>query len=274
MLPPRARSHIGRTQPIGLTPPGSSLTRPAARPARRRPAARRRPGAGPDRGGRRARRAGSRAGRRRATSTSASTARLRAHEPRHDGALHRDRAAQPGDQLLAVPGRRADRRHPLAEPLVADRVGLGQQRAGAQQPVGQRLERRAALASELEPPQRPRQLARARRAAGDERAERAQRVLLLGREQAVAGRAAQAGGERDREPWRAVRARPCGRPEGGLGVVPQPQRRLEPAQPAARLLQARSVARFALEREDGDGGVLVAAQLRRRVLQRRRRGRA
>ena len=46
----------------------------------------------------------------------------------------------------------------------------------------------------------------------DEAAERAQRVLLLGGQQAVAGRAAQAAGERDRHPARCRRCAP--RPSG------------------------------------------------------------
>ena len=107
----------------------------------------------------------------------------------------------------------ADRREPLGDAVVAGAVGVGEQRAGRQQPVRQRLDGAAALAAELEAPQRPGQLAGARRAARDEPAERAQRVLLLGAEQAVAGRAAQAAGERDRHPGAAVGARPGGRAE-------------------------------------------------------------
>ncbi len=242
MVPPRGPIRTsGERSRSGLTPAGSSLTRPAGRragatSARRSSATRPQVGievpaqhVAQDRAQARAERRDERLDR-----------RLRAHEARHDGALHRDRPAQPGDELVALARHRADRRHPLAQPLVADRVGLGEQRAGGQQPVRERLQRRAALAAQLEAPQRPRELARARRPARDERAERAQRVLLLGREQAVAGRAAQAGGERDREPGRAVGPRPRRRPERRLGVVPQPQRGLQPAQPAARLLEARA----------------------------------
>ena len=136
-----------------------------------------------------------------------------------------------------------------------------QQRARRQQPVRERLPRRRALAAELEPAQRPRQLARARGAAGDQGAERAQRVLLLGREQAVAGHAAQAGGERDRHPRAAVGARPGDRGERRLGVVPQPQRGLQPAQAAAGLLERRRLAGRGLEVQDGDRRVVVAVQV-------------
>ena len=154
--------------------------------------------------------------------------------------------------------------------LVARLVGVAEQRAGGQQPVGQRLDGAAALAAELEAPQCPGQLAGARRAARDEPAERAQRVLLFGAEQTVALGAADAGGERDRHPRAAVGARPGGRPERGLGVVPQAERGLQPSQAAAGVLECVAVAPLGLEREHGDGRVRVLGQAGREAIERRR----
>ena len=106
--------------------------------------------------------------------------RRRAYEAGDRGALERDRLAHAAPRapvaLLGRRSRRAARRRRVS-PL---RLEQREQRAAGQQPVGQRLPRRAALAAQLEAAQRPGQLARARRAARDQRAERAQRVLLVG----------------------------------------------------------------------------------------------
>ena len=75
--------------------------------------------------------------------------------------------------------------------------------------------------------------------------------------------AAQAGGERDRHPRAAVGARPGDRGERRLGVVPQPQRGLQPAQAAAGLLERRRLAGRGLEVQDGDRRVVVAVQVGR-----------
>ena len=58
----------------------------------------------------------------------------------------------------------ADRGHALGDAVVADAVDVGEQRLAGQQPVGQRLDRAAALAAELEAAQRPGELSLARRA--------------------------------------------------------------------------------------------------------------
>src|SRR5689334_8208870 len=91
--------------------------------------------------------------------------RRSAHEAGHRGAFEADRL--PDALLEPVAGLPfgADRREPLGEPVVAGAAGVGEQGAAAQQPVGQRLDRAAALAPELEASQRPRELAGPRRAA-------------------------------------------------------------------------------------------------------------
>jgi hypothetical protein len=137
-----------------------------------------------------------------------------------------------------------------------------------EQPVRQGLERARALAAELEAPQRPRQRAGSRRAPRDERAERAQRVLLVDAEQAVLERPPQAARERDEHPRAAVRPRPCHRADRRLGAVPQPQRGLQPAQAPPRGFQRRLFARRRFEREHGDRGVGVSAQVGGRVAER------
>ena len=84
----------------------------------------------------------------------------------------------------------------------------------------------------------------------DERAERAQRrPPPPAASRQSSRRAAEAGGERHRPPGAAVGARPRGRAERGLGVVPQAQRGLQPAQAPAGVLERPVVARRALERE-------------------------
>ena len=106
--------------------------------------------------------------------------RRRAHEAGHRGALERDRLAHALLERGAVVAPRRRSRRAARRRRRSRRVGVGEQRAGGEQPVGERLDGAAALAAELEAAQRPGQLAGARRAAGDEPAERAQRVLLLG----------------------------------------------------------------------------------------------
>ena len=126
-----------------------------------------------------------------------------------------------------------------------------------------------ALAAELEAPQRPRELARARGAAGDEGAERAQRVLLLGREQAVAVHRA-AGRWRAGSP--ATGRRPCAPRRSGRARArrrPTAAARSAAGAAGARPPRGPALARRALEREHRDGRVLVAAQLGRRVGERR-----
>ena len=146
--------------------------------------------------------------------------------------------------------------------------------AGGEQPVRQRLERRCRARSRARSGAAPRP---ARPTRGVRRATSAQNARSgssssgVSRQSPAVRRRPVASGMASH--GRAVGARPGGRAERGLGVVPQPQRGLQPAQAAARLLEP-AVARRALEREHGDGRVLVAAQLGRRVAQARRRGRA
>lgn len=109
-----------------------------------------------------------------------------------------------------------------------------------------------------------------RRATSEQRAERAQRVLLLGAEQAVALTAPQPRGERHRHPRPAVGARPGGRAERGLAVVPQPQRALQAAQPAPGALERAAVPLRGLQREHGHRRVVVAEQVAGDVAERRR----
>ena len=228
--------------------------------APRRRAARRRRAAGPGRDARTARRAGSPAGTTPTDATSSSTAGSGRTSPattarsiaiaRRSPAISSSRSSGVA-QIAAI---RSDR------PLVADGVGLGEQRAGAQQPVGQRLERRAALAAQLEPAQRPGELARLRRPARDERAERAQLVLLLGRQQAVAGAA---GAARWRAGSPATASRRCAPTRSGRARArPRPTAAARSAAGAAAGRPARAPASCS-ERQHRDGRELVAAQLRR-----------
>ena len=258
----RGRLRVGRTAVRRLRPgcSPSSEARSASGAQRR------------GRGGRRGRRGGSPAGASRAPRRGASSAGSDARPAiaaRSSATVSRSRRARSsrssGAAQIAARRSHSRRRHCPGSPSSA--------RAG-EQPVREGLPRRRALAAQLEPPQRPRQLARARGAAGDQGAERAQRVLLLGREQAVAVHAAQAGGERDRQPRAAVRAGPGDRGERRLGVVPQAQRGLQPAQPAAGRLERGRLAGRGLEVQHGDRRVVVAVQVGRGVEQRRCRARA
>ena len=183
-------------------------------------------------------------------------------------ALEPDRLLEPLLQRGPFLGRGADDREPLRHAVVAGHARVGEDGAAGEQPVGQRLDRRRALAAELEAPQRPRELAATRRAPGDQGAERAQRVLFLAGEQAVAGVAAHAGRERHGAPGAAFGACPRGRAERRLGVVPQPQRGLEPAQAPAGVLERAAVAGRGVERQHRDRAHRVGAQLLRHVAQR------
>ena len=191
--------------------------------------------------------------------------RLGPHDPRDDAALHRDRAAQPGDQLLALVRRRR-RSPPCARTAARSRRASGSAssaRAHSSQSVS------ASSGAPRSQPSSKRRSAqasspRARRAAGDERAERAQRVLLLGREQAVAAR-------RGAGRWRAgsratappsVRAQAVG---PSAGSASSHSRSAVCSRRSRRPACSRLGVAVALEREHGDGRVLVAAQLGRRV---------
>ena len=228
---PIQRPSAAGRQPLRFRPPARSRARPAAR---RRRAAGRAPGA------RRARRAAPRAGRRRARRPAPRPA-ARAAQAGDHAALHRDRPAQPLDQLLALGGHRADRRQALGQPLVADRVGLGQQRRG----------RTAASRSAPRAPCRARSRARsaaaptpARRRAACAARRASRRPAADPRPRAREAVAARPGAARWRAGSRATARRPvraqARRAERRLGVVPQAQRGLQPAQPAAGLLEARA----------------------------------
>ena len=177
---------------------------------------------------------------------------------------------------------------PGARQAVVAGAGVGEQGADDQQPVGQRLERARALAAELEAPQRPGELAAARGAAGDERAERAQRVLLVGAEQAVAGarRRPVASGTRSTAPP-SVRAQAVGPSDGSASSHSRSavcsRRSRRPASSSARPSPAekssastarwrtrRRAARRARHRASRRG----RARARRRALPRRTRSRA
>ena len=143
---------------------------------------------------------------------------------RSSGSAHS--AREPSRQ---APGRRA--------------LGL-EQRAQREQHVGQRLAGDRALAGHLEAAQRPGQLAAARRAPGDERAEGAQLVLLVGRRRRSAPRrgaprAPSANGCHGEPP---VRVHASG-PKPTLGAVVEAQRREQPAQAHAGVGDRRRVAR-------------------------------
>ena len=237
-------------------------------------AGRRRPGAGRGRGGRRARRAGPRAGSRRA--------RRRARRPRATARTKPAIAAR-SSEIASRRGPRgaarscglgADRGEPLGDALVAVRsASANSARAASSQSVS------ASTALGRSQPSSKRRSAQASSPArgvrrGDEAAERAQRVLLLGGEQAVAGRAAQAGGERDRHPGAAVGAGPGGRAERRLGVVPQAQRGLQAAQPAAGGLERAAVAARVSSASTATVGVRVVGAGRRARRRASSRGRA
>ena len=134
--------------------------------------------AGRSRGGRRARRAAARAGGPPAPPTSASISGSTASPPMSarssaivwaTRAVSAARSSGSAHSAASRPARRPD-----AGPSGS------MQRAQREQHVGQRLARDRALARHLVAAQRPGQLAAARRAPGDERAEGAQLVLLVG----------------------------------------------------------------------------------------------
>ena len=159
----------------------------------------------------------------------------------------RDAPGEHGALLLG----RAERGDPAGEAARRGALGL-EERAQREEVVAQRLGRDGAVAAHLEPPQRPRDLAAARGAAGDEAAERAQLVLLLGRDDerrvgAVADRA-----ERERLPGAAAGARPGERAEGEAAGLEEAQRGEQPAQPDAGVGDGRGVAGGRLPAQHGE----------------------
>ena len=95
-------------------------------------------------------------------------------------ALERDRLRRPLGQSGLLLRLRAQHRETLSEPSAGRALRL-EQRSQREQVVGQSLERGEPLAAHLEPRERPRELAAARRAARDQVAERPQLVLLTRR---------------------------------------------------------------------------------------------
>ena len=168
----------------------------------------------------------------------------------------------------------ADRGEPLGDVLVAGRsVSANSARAASSQSVS------ASTALPRSQPSSNRRSAQAsspargvRRATRPQNARSGSSSSALSRQSPL--RAADAGGERDGHPGAAVGARPGGRAERGLGVVPQPQRGLQPAQAATRVLERAAVALLGLEREHGDRGVRVLGQAGGSVARASSRGRA
>ena len=184
-------------------------------------------------------------------SISGSTAR-----PRDERALQRDGVGDARGERRAVVGQRAQRAQASREAPGGGPLGLDQ-RAQREQDVGQRLAGDRALARHLVAAQRPGQLAAARRAPGDERAEGAQLVLLVGGDGDRLLAAAPEGAERERLPRRAARARPGQRPEADARAVVEAQRRQQPAQAHAGVGDRRRVARRrppSARRRAGAGG--------------------
>ena len=99
-----------------------------------------------------------------------------------------------------------------AQPAARRALGL-QQRAQREQDVGQRLGGRGALEASSKRRSAQASSPRARRAAADQRAERAQLVLLRGRDRADAARRGAGRAERERLPRAAARPRPGRRRE-------------------------------------------------------------
>ena len=194
------------------------------------------------RGGRRGRRAASRAGCRRARRRGPRRRGPPARGPAIAARSSATAGAMPARQRVALLRARADRGQPPGRRPLVGALGLRAARA-REQPVGQRLERRRARSQ----PSSKRRSAHAsspdaRGAAGDE-AQNARSASSC------------AAGDREQSPWAARRSR-AGRPsatgrrrsaprrraERRLGVVPQPQRGLQPAQPHAGVLDRRRVA--------------------------------
>ena len=143
-------------------------------------------------------------------------------------------------------------RQPAGQAPGGRALGLDQ-RAQREQHVGQRLAGDRALARHLVAAQRPGELAAARRAPGDERAEGAQLVLLVGRRSTIGSspRAAE-GAERERLPRRAAGARPGQRPEADARAVVEAQRGEQPAQAHAGVGDRRRVAGGRLPAHDDE----------------------
>ena len=200
------------------------------------------------RGGRRGRRAGPRAGREPSSATCASTAGSARDAPGDRGALQRDRLAQPTPQRVAL----------LAAPRRSRRAGRTdvrrrrrQARPGARAPTAASPSAPPSGDERSQPSSNRRSAHASSPARGVRRAIKAQNARSGSSsscdEQAVVVHPAQAGGERDRQPRAAVGARPRDRAEGRLGVVPQAQRGLQPAQAAAGLLEPGRLAGRGLE---------------------------
>ena len=207
------------------------------------------------------------------SSASRSAPGVRLREAGDDRALQRHRAGDPLGERGALLRQRAQRREPLREAAALGALGL-QQGAQREQVVGQRLERRAALARHLEAPSAHATSPRARRAAGDEVAEGAQLVLLRG---ARASCAAGARGRRcpaARVPRAAVDARPRERPERERARLEQPQRAQQPAEARARGRHRRAGDPLALDRQDRQHGAVLDLARRRPDGLRRHVGRA
>ena len=134
---------------------------------------------------------------------SASARRVRDGRRRDHRALERERlrvrSVSSGAARAARTAPRGARRAGRWRPLRLE------QRAQREQVVGERLAWALALAAQLEAPQRPGELVAVRRATRDEVAERAQLVLLLGRDHEHPARAP-AGAERERAPGAAADA--------------------------------------------------------------------
>jgi hypothetical protein len=126
-----------------------------------------------------------------------------------------------------------------------------QQRAQSQQHVGQRLAGPGAVGRQLEAPQRPGDLAAARRPAADQRQERAQLVLLLGRHDADAARL-RATADREGLPRAAAGPRPRRARQHDAGRVVEAQAGQQPAQPDLGVAQRRLVAGRGLPRQPGE----------------------
>ena len=130
-----------------------------------------------------------------------------------------------------------------------------------------------AVAAHLVATQGPGDLAGARRAARDQRAERAQLVLLVDRHQQRVVEAMAERPERERLPRPAARARPGQRPEGEAARLVQAQRGEQPAQAHARMGDRRGVARRGLPAQHGEQmgvrGARRPQRLARRVVRQR-----
>ena len=218
--------------------------------------------AAPGRGGRRGRRAGSPAGSRRAP-----------RRARRAPAVARRPAIAARSSEIASRRRRVERRRgPRASAQIAASRSASRSSPGARR---RRAARGPPAASRSAPRRRRRARSRARTGAAPTPARRragcggrrGRRTRAAGPPPRRASRQSPAGRRRPvasgtRIHGAAVGARPGGRAERRLGVVPQAQRGLQAAQAAAGALERAAVAGRGLEREHGDGRVRVVAQAR------------